>query len=319
MGFFLFATLGDFLPLCEERGDRERVERYGAHREALRRALDGAGWDGAWYRRGYYDDGTPLGTHEAEECRIDALAQAWAVLSGAAPPERVEQAMDSLERHLVSEDEGLVRLLTPPFENAPHDPGYIKGYVRGVRENGGQYTHAALWVVRAMARLRRNDRVGPLLDLLDPVRHAGDPQRVATYRVEPYVVAADVYGAPPHVGRGGWTWYTGSAGWMYRVAVEDLLGVRMREGRELVVDPCIPDGWPGFSIALRLPGDGTRYELRVRNPSGRAAAVTEATLDGARLPVRGGVGRIPLVRDGGLHRVELVLGVPVPEGAALDA
>jgi cellobiose phosphorylase len=238
--------------------------------------------------RGYYDDGTPLGTAEGDECRIDALAQAWAVLSRAVPLARAEQAMDEVERHLVADEAGLIRLLAPPFEHTPHDPGYIKGYVPGVRENGGQYTHAALWVVRAMAELGRRDRAAHLLELLSPVSHAQTREQVALYQVEPYVVAADVYGAAPHVGRGGWTWYTGSAGWMLRVALESVLGVAIEDGDTLVVRPCIPDDWPGFRVTRRLP-DGSSY-------------------DAAPAPIVDGAARVPLLGDGRAHAVVITLG-----------
>ena len=303
MGFFLCDVIGRFLPLCEARGDAPRAERYRAHREALRAALEDAAWDGAWYRRGWYDDGAPLGSAESDECRIDALVQAWSVLSGAAPAGRAAAAMDAVEQQLVSERDGLVRLLAPPFDRTPHDPGYIKGYLPGVRENGGQYTHAALWVVRALAELGRHDRAGALLAMLSPVSRAA--AGISTYEVEPYVVAADVYGEPPHVGRGGWTWYTGSAGWAFRVAVETVLGVRIEGGRTMVVRPRIPSSWPGFRLGHRLQ-DGTRYELVVEQGPGRGVVV-EARLDGIPVPVVDGAARLPLARDGGVHRVELRL------------
>jgi cyclic beta-1,2-glucan synthetase len=308
MGFFLFAILGDLAPLAEWRGDTERARRWREHRRQLGRALNADGWDGEWYRRGWYDDGAPLGSRQSDECRIDALAQAWAVLSGAAPPDRAGRALDSVERHLVSDSDGLIRLLTPAFRNTAKDPGYIKGYVPGTRENGGQYTHAALWVVAAMAELRRHDRVAKLLEMIGPVRRSATPEQVARYQVEPYVVAADIYGEAPHVGRGGWTWYTGSAGWMYRVAVEWLLGMRVGGGREIVLDPCVPDDWPEFEISWRVPGEKTRYEIRVTNPRRRARAIVSATLDGRPVPVEGRAARIPVLRDGRAHRVEAVLG-----------
>jgi len=312
MGFFLDRVLADFTPFCEQRHDRERLRRFAAYREDLRAALETAGWDGEWYRRGYYDDGTPLGSHASDECRIDALVQAWAVLSGTAPPERARQALAAAERHLISEDDGVIRLLWPPFVDTPHDPGYIKGYVAGVRENGGQYTHAALWVVRAFAELGRNDRVARLLEMLTPVHHTRSTRDVARYRVEPYVVAADVYAAAPHVGRGGWTWYTGSSGWMYRVVLESLLGMRVERGDTLVLSPCVPDEWPGFRIRYRVPdaAAATTYTVEARNPDARGRGVAAATLDGKAVVVEHGVARLPLARDGVAHRVELVLGGP---------
>jgi cyclic beta-1,2-glucan synthetase len=308
LGFFLHDVLGRFIPLAERRGDGARAERWRAHRAALAAALEAAGWDGAWYRRAYYDDGTPLGSAASDECRIDAIAQAWAVLSGVAPPARAAQAIDAVERQLVDEHAGLVRLLTPPFDRTTHDPGYIKGYVPGVRENGGQYTHAALWVVGALAALGRRERAAALLEMLGPLHHTRTPDAVSVYRVEPYVVAADVYGAAPHVGRGGWTWYTGSAGWMYRVALESVLGLGLEGGHTLRIRPCVPDAWPRFAVRLRLPDGRTRYEIVVENPERNAAAVVAASVDGAPAPLEDGAARIAFRRDGATHAVRVRLG-----------
>jgi len=315
MAFFLHAAIASFAPHAERRGDAARLARWRAHQRALEAALEAAGWDGAWYRRGYYGDGAPLGSSASDECRIDALAQAWAVISRAVPRERAEAAMRSADQQLVSEADRLVRLLVPPFEHTPHDPGYIKGYVPGVRENGGQYTHAALWVVRAMAELGWRHRAARTLAMLSPVAHARDAAAVATYRVEPYVIAADVYGAEPHVGRGGWTWYTGSAGWMFRVAVESILGLGVEDGEWLRLSPCLPDEWPEAEIEWTVPGHGTRLRIRYRSPDGCAAGVRSATLDGAAIePAPDGTLRIALPRDGAVHAVEVVLG-PGPEPA----
>ena len=245
------------------RGDRDRAARYRSETARLAVVLEQA-WDGDWYRRGYFDDGTPLGSAQNEECRIDSIAQSWAVLSGAAPAARAERAMDS-----VRDASRAARRARDPAARrrrstrSPLDPGYIKGYVPGVRENGGQYTHAALWVVMAIARLGSGDEAVELFHLLNPVNHARTPADVARYKVEPYVVAADVYAHPPHVGRGGWTWYTGSASWMYRTGLEAILGLE-RRGATFSLNPCIPFAWPGFSIALRI--GNTRYEIAVENP-----------------------------------------------------
>ncbi|MBP1203971.1 cyclic beta-1,2-glucan synthetase [Duganella sp. 1411] len=308
MGFFLSRIIKDFLPICERRGDTARVAIYSAYHDHLDQALNDGGWDGEWYRRAYYDNGAVIGSRDSDECQIDALAQAWAVISEAAPPARAAQSLDALERRLVSEQDGLIRLLTPAFVNTPNDPGYIKGYVAGVRENGGQYTHAACWVVRAMAEAGRRDRAARLLEMLSPVSHARDLASVAVYQVEPYVIAADVYGEAPHVGRGGWTWYTGSSGWMYRVGLESVLGFAIEGGDTIVMAPRIPDQWPEFSIRHQLPDDGGSYEITVLNPHRRADGVVSVTLDGKALAHAGGAARIPLLRDGATHRVELVLG-----------
>ncbi|MEA2625944.1 MAG: cyclic beta,2-glucan synthetase [Candidatus Binatota bacterium] len=308
LGFFLCAVLDGFAPIAQQRGDEDRARRWRDHRESLAVALDSAGWDGEWYRRAYYDDGTPLGSAENDECRIDALAQSWAVISGVAARERAELAMAAAERELVDDEGRLVRLLAPPFDRTAQDPGYIKGYVPGIRENGGQYTHAACWMVRALAELGRRDRAADLLEMISPASHARTAAEVAVYQVEPYVVAADVYGAPPHVGRGGWTWYTGSAGWLYRVALESVLGFSIDGARAIRLRPRVPDGWRRFSIDYTAPGGTTRYEIHVATTRGRAETVTSLTVDGVRARVTGGEARIPIADDGRTHRVEVRLG-----------
>ncbi|MGQ9659118.1 MAG: GH36-type glycosyl hydrolase domain-containing protein [Thermochromatium sp.] len=311
MGFFLYRVLSDFLPLCARRGDQARLDRYRAYQTELERALETSGWDGDWYRRAYYDDGTPLGTASDPECRIDALAQSWAALSGAVPRARAEQALASLERHLADESHRLIRLLTPPFVTTPHDPGYIKGYVAGVRENGGQYTHAACWAVAAMAELGRCDQAAPWLARLSPVSHTRTPEDVARYRLEPYVMTADIYGEPPHIGRGGWSWYTGSAGWWYRVALESVLGLRVENGRELILRPCLPADWPGFRLYYRLPDGVTECEIEVKKDPG-GSFVTAATLDGTPLSPREGAVRVLLPAAPGRHHLQVRLGGTPP-------
>jgi cellobiose phosphorylase len=306
MGFFLVRIIDDFLPLCERRGDADRIARYRAYRDKLVAALNDTGWDGEWYRRAYYDNGAVMGSRDSDECRIDALAQAWAVISGAAPEARAAQALDAMERHLVSDEERLVRLLAPPFQDTPQDPGYIKGYVAGVRENGGQYTHAACWAVRALAEAGRNERAARVLEMLSPVSHSSTPEDVAIYQVEPYVIAADIYGAAPHVGRGGWTWYTGSAGWMYRVALESVLGFTLQGGDTIRIAPAIPSSWPGFTIHYRLPDGVTVYEISVINDGGGGQAAA-ATLDGQPVALKDGAALVPLRADRGLHHVSITL------------
>jgi cyclic beta-1,2-glucan synthetase len=307
MGFFLVQTLADFIPLCRERSESDRAARFEAYRTRLVSALNDAGWDGDWYRRGYYDNGHPLGSALSDECQIDALVQAWAVISKVATVERAAVALDSLEKRLISDEDRLIRLLTPPFESTAEDPGYIKGYVAGVRENGGQYTHAALWVVRALAEAGRRTRAAALLEMLSPVTHSADAESVARYQVEPYVIAADIYGVAPHVGRGGWTWYTGSAGWMLRVSVETILGFGIEAGKWLTLAPKIPDEWPGFKLSHRRP-DGTRYEIRVENPQRVAQCVTSASMDGNPIEVGAEGLRIRLSDDERTHTVRVVLG-----------
>jgi cyclic beta-1,2-glucan synthetase len=306
MAFFLDVVLQRMLPVCEARRDDDRLAAYRAHQARLREDINQHGWDGAWFRRAYFDDGAPLGTAAADECQIDALVQAWSVLSGAADPECARQAVDAVERRLVRDDSRLIQLLDPPFDHMAHDPGYIKGYLPGIRENGGQYTHGVLWFIRALAELGRGSRAVELLDMLNPIHHARTREEVATYQVEPYVVAADVYSQPPHVGRGGWTWYTGSAGWMWRVAVESILGLQVRGGRELVLNPCIAAFWPSCRVKYRMPS-GELYEITIENPDRRETGVRFAACDERPVAVENGVARVPLVGDGNPHCVRLQL------------
>ena len=283
MGFFLVAVIDAFAPLVR-RARRHRARRAlpRSTASASPRALNDTGWDGGWYLRGYYDDGTPLGSHRDDECRIDALAQAWSVLSGVAPPARAAQVLDAVEAQLISERDGLIRLLTPPFVDTPHDPGYIKGYVAGVRENGGQYTHAALWVVRAMAAGRppRPRRRAARPAEPDPARRLRPRPSRAT-RWNPTSSPPTSTAPTPHVGRGGWTWYTGSSGWMLRVALESVLGLRTEHGDTLVLAPCVPDDWPSYQIRWRVPGTETVYDIAVNNPGGCSQRVVAAACDGA--------------------------------------
>ncbi|HEX6308760.1 MAG TPA: hypothetical protein VFZ69_11260 [Longimicrobiales bacterium] len=302
LGFFLYDILHAFLPLCAARGDGVRVAAYTSCRERLAQALNEGGWDGEWYRRAYYDNGAPLGSAASDECRIDALAQAWAIISGAAPPERATLAIDAMEQHLVDEAAGLIRLLTPPFDRTPNDPGYIKGYLPGIRENGGQYTHGVLWAVRAIAELGRSDRAARLLEMLSPVTRGGTPAAAERYRAEPYVIAADVYGVEPHIGRGGWTWYTGSAGWMYRIALESVLGIELHEGTELRLRPCIPAEWSGYSATFRF-GDGTEWRIDVVRQAQSGVAV-----DGVPGRFHAGAFSVSPPRDGRPHRIAVTLG-----------
>jgi len=308
LGFFIYDILGHFIPIVRKRGDDERVTRYTAYREKLHVALNEGGWDGAWYRRAYYDTGTPLGTCSASECRIDGLAQAWSVLSGAAPKERAIEAMNEAEQQLISESDGLIRLLTPPFVECEEDPGYIKGYVAGVRENGGQYTHSACWIVAALAKLGRRDRAARCLEMISPLWHTRDEVETARYKVEPYVIAADIYGAVPHVGRGGWTWYTGSAGWAFRVAIESVLGLRVENGDTLVVAPCVPDDWSAYRLEYRHPGSEAQFIIDIENPTGCADRVMQVEVDGVSVPVTQGEARLPIPSSGGSFAVRITLG-----------
>jgi cellobiose phosphorylase len=264
LGFFLCTVLERFGDVAARHGDAATAARCVTERAQLKARLEAHGWDGAWYRRAYFDDGTPLGSAASAECQIDSIAQSWSVLSGVAAPARARLAMDALHARLVRTDAGLVQLLDPPFDQKGPNPGYIAGYLPGVRENGGQYTHGAIWATMACAALDDRARAWSLLDLINPVRHGTTPEGVARYKVEPYVVAADVYSVAPHTGRGGWSWYTGSAGWMYRLIVESLLGLRLEtasDGARLTFAPCLPDDWPGFALEYRYRR--TTYAIEV--------------------------------------------------------
>jgi cyclic beta-1,2-glucan synthetase len=300
LGFFLHAVLQEFVPLCEARADAARVERYRSEVSRLASTLEQT-WDGEWYRRGYYDDGTPLGAAQNDECKIGSIAQSWAVLSGAVPLRFADRAMDSVRTHLIRRGHQVVLLLAPPFDRSAQEPGYVKGYPPGVRENGGQYTHAALWVVMAMARLGSGDEAVELFHMLNPVNHTRTPADVERYKAEPYVVAGDVSAHPAHAGRGGWSWYTGSAGWMYRAGLESILGLK-RRGTSFEVSPCIPSSWPEYSIVWLF--GRTRYQIVVENPERRCRGVRSAEMDNAPVDPRS----IPLLDDGATHRVVVTLG-----------
>lgn len=305
LGWFLYAAFSAFAPLAESRGEMRRAASWKAQAEVLRTALEREGWDGNWYRRGFYDDGTPLGSATSEECRIDAIAQSWATLSGAAAPARAAVAMAALDRNLIHRGDRLALLFAPPFDQTSHDPGYIKGYPPGIRENGGQYTHAAAWSIMAFAALGQGDKAAELFALINPINHTATRAGVLRYKVEPYVAAADVYSVPPHVGRGGWTWYTGSAGWLYRAGIESILGLRV-ESDWLVIDPCVPAAWPGFTMTLRYRS--AVYEIAVINPVGAGRGVMSVTFDGdPRAPVLGRA-RLRLSADGAKHMIAITLG-----------
>ena len=299
LAWFLIRTLRDFIPHAKTRGDNQSAQEFEGMADDYRTAVEDTSWDGGWYRRAYYDDGTPLGSHVNEECQIDAIAQSWSVISKAGDPGRQRIAMASFNERLVREDARLIMLLTPAFNRGQHDPGYIQGYLPGVRENGAQYTHAALWSVQAEAMLGHGRRAMELFQLINPITHASTPEEVETYKVEPYVVAADVYTAEGHLGRGGWTWYTGSASWLYRVALESILGFR-KEGNSLRMEPCIPEAWREFSLDFYF--GSSVYSIEVRNPSGLERDASKVSLDG--IPIDG---PIPLIDDGRFRTVVIEL------------
>jgi len=273
LAFFMVHVLGQFAELATRRGDAAVAERCQEQITQLRANIELHGWDGAWYRRAYFDNGEPLGSASNQECQIDALPQSWSVIADVGDPERRAQAMAAVDQRLVRRDAEIIQLFTPPFDKSALNPGYIKGYVPGVRENGGQYTHAAVWTIMAFALMGQHEKAWELFSMINPVNRGGSPSAIATYKVEPYVVAADVYGVAPHTGRGGWSWYTGSAGWMYRLIVETLLGLT-REPTRLRIRPRLPAAWSGFKLRYRYRQ--THYHITiVQNTQGNASTLVD--------------------------------------------
>ncbi|HVT25890.1 MAG TPA: glucoamylase family protein [Rhizomicrobium sp.] len=303
LGWFVYDVLTKFIPIAEARNDGKRAATWLLHTTVLKEALEDNGWDGDWYRRAYYDDGTPLGSVANAECRIDSIAQSWSVLSKAADSARTARAMQAVDKYLVRDADQMILLFTPPFVDTQHDPGYIKGYPAGLRENGGQYTHGVMWVVAAFAEMGMGNRAGELFAMLNPINHSRSRTAAQRYRVEPYVACGDVYSVPPHVGRGGWTWYSGSAGWMYRVGIEWILGLRVKAGK-LALDPCIPSYWPRFEATLRYKG--ATFKIAVENPHGVCKGIAELYLDG--MLIEGAT--IVLPQDGSIHTIRAVMGEP---------
>ncbi len=299
LAWFLIATLRKFAVHAGEKGDAAVRDELLKKAQEYSDAVERSAWDGEWYRRAYFDDGSPLGSRTSDECKIDSIAQSWSVISGAGKPDRTRIAMQSLNKYLVREDARLIMLLTPPFDKTTHDPGYIQGYLPGVRENGAQYTHAALWAVLATALQGDGDRAFELFQMLNPITHSNSPEALDIYKVEPYVVAADVYTAAGHLGRGGWTWYTGSASWMYRVALEAILGFQQR-GERLFIEPCIPASWKSFTIEYRFRS--ATYAITIENPDGIQFGSVDLTVDGRSVN-----DAIPLMDDGKTHDVRVLL------------
>lgn len=312
LGWLLIATIDMMAPLADTR-DANRAARWRAHAKSVLQAIETEGWDGEWYRRGTFDDGTVLGSGTSDECRIDSIAQSWAVLSGAADPARARTAMASLTKHLVRPDSGLALLFTPPFDRTPLDPGYIKGYPPGLRENGGQYSHAAMWAILAQTKLGNGDAAHQLFSMLNPINHALTQAGADRYKVEPYVVAADVYSTPPHTGRGGWSWYTGSAGWMYRAGIEGIVGLT-RKGDHLCLNPCLPKSWPALTVTIAL--GAARYTVSILNPDATGGGIRSAVLNGVALNVASDGLTIPL--QDGTHQLTAILGSPASGATPLD-
>ena len=301
LGWFIASVLKDFIPICNMVGDFERATKYNNIMEKLKNALETNAWDGEWYKRAFYDDGTSLGSKENSECTIDSIAQSWSVISTLGNKERSKEALKSVENYLINEEEGIIALLAPPFDTSDQEPGYIKSYVPGIRENGGQYTHAATWVIKAFAMLGEGDKAYKLFSSINPINHSRTPIEVNKYKVEPYVIAADVYTNPQHMGRGGWTWYTGSSGWMYIVGLEDILGFRVEKDK-LYIDPCIPKDWEGFSIVYRFKN--TKYNVEIKNPNRVNKGIKHLIVDGVSTDSK----YIELIDDGLEHNIVVEMG-----------
>jgi cellobiose phosphorylase len=281
LAFFLCDVLKHFSVLAKNRGDMALAQQCEEQTRRLRENIEKNAWDGQWYRRAYFDNGEPLGSASNPECQIDSLPQSWAALTGVGDPERTRLAMAAVVQRLVRRDRGLIQLFDPPFDKSSLEPGYIKGYLPGVRENGGQYTHGAIWMVMALATMGEANKAWDLFNLINPVRHADSPAAVARYKVEPYVVAADVYSVLPHTGRGGWTWYTGSAGWLYRLITETFLGLHI-EVDKLSFAPCLPTNWKFFKLHYRHRE--TPYQISLFNDRGAWLGRQRVVLDDVELP-----------------------------------
>ena len=277
LGFFLYYILNKFIPICHEKGEEELAQKYEKIKINLKKALNSNGWDGRWFRRAFMDDGNVLGSMENDECRIDSIAQSWSIISGAGDNDKKYISMESLENHLVDRENGIIKLLDPPFEKGKLEPGYIKGYLPGVRENGGQYTHGAIWVIIAEAMLGFGDKAAELYRMINPIEHARTKEASKKYKVEPYVIAADVYGASNLAGQGGWTWYTGSSSWYYKAGIEYLLGLKVENGY-IRIEPCIPKEWKEYQIQYKWKE--SIYHIKIKNPEGKNTGVSKVILNG---------------------------------------
>jgi len=293
LGWFLYSILEDFFEACNYKKDEVRLKGYKEMQEYIRKNLEENAWDGDWYRRAYFDDGTPLGSSQNEECQIDSLSQSWAVISGAAGSERATQAMKSLEKYLIKEDKEIILLLTPPFNKSSLEPGYIKGYVPGVRENGGQYTHAATWVILAFAKLSQGNEATKLYNMINPINHTKTLSQCEKYKTEPYVMTADVYGKEPHVGRGGWSWYTGTSGWMYSTGIEGILGFKLKEGKGFTIEPCVPEEWSNYQIIYKK--DKFEYVIEVKRQGEKGIWLDGNLCEDALVPFIDGVHKVEVI------------------------
>ena len=300
LGFFLYEILKRFIPICEEMDDHKRADKYDKIREKLKKALNSAGWDGRWFKRAFTDEGEPIGSIENEECRIDSISQSWGVISGAADNDKKYISMESLENHLIDKENGIIKLLDPPFNKTKMEPGYIKAYLPGVRENGGQYTHAAMWAIIAFTKLGFGDKALEYYRMINPIEHSRTKETALKYKVEPYVIPADIYGAEGMTGRGGWTWYTGSSSWFYKAGIENILGLNIKNN-VLKLEPCIPRDWKEYIIKYRYKN--SIYNIKVKNENGKNTGVEKLYLNGQEVKEK----QITLNGEGGIYEVEVYM------------
>ena len=298
-GFFLYYILENFIPICEEKGDIELKNKYEDIKIKLKKSLNSNGWDGRWYKRAFMDDGNLLGSMENDECKIDSIAQSWSVISNAGDNDKKYISMGSLENHLVDRQYGIIKLLDPPFEKGKLNPGYIKAYLPGVRENGGQYTHASTWVIIAEALLGFGEKALELYKMINPIEHSRTKDAANKYKVEPFVIPADIYGEGNLAGRGGWTWYTGSSSWYYKTGIEYILGLKIEKG-VLKINPCIPSDWKEYLIKYKWKE--SIYNIKIENPQGKTQGVTQILLDGKHVE-----NAIRLDGTGNIYNITIVM------------
>ena len=282
LGWFLYSILDNFKEICEYKRDKSKAEEYKKYQNFIKENLEENAWDGKWYKRAYFDNGEPLGSKENPECKIDSIAQSWSVISKAGSPDRQLEAMNSVDKYLVDKDNGLIKLLSPPFDTSNLEPGYIKGYLPGVRENGGQYTHAAIWVILALTKLGLGDKAVNYYNMINPINHSKSERDARRYKLEPYVIAADVYIKEPHGGRGGWSWYTGSSGWMYSVGIQNILGLKTIEGKYYKVEPCIPKDWAEYEI--KINNEKEQYNIKVVRGEEKGTRVNGKLIEDGLIP-----------------------------------
>jgi len=299
LGFFLYLILEKFIPICINKGDKNLAERYEEIKNQLKKALNTNGWDGRWYKRAYMDDGSILGSMENDECRIDSIAQSWSIISNAGDNDKKYISMESLENHLIDRENGIIKLLDPPFEKGKLEPGYIKAYLPGVRENGGQYTHASCWVIMAEAILGFGDKALELYRMINPIEHSRTKEASNKYKVEPYVIPADIYGASNLIGRGGWTWYTGSSSWYYKIGIEYIIGLKVKKGY-LSIEPCIPKEWKEYQIKYRWKE--SIYNIKIKNQEGKNKGVKKVVLNGNEVE-----NKIKLDGSNQIYNIEVIL------------